>query len=261
MNSNPESVKTQENITSTAQDQSGRVFSTDIPSSSAPMQELGHQKVDPRWSELARTCCLGFLSGTASRVARTESRALVFSLPLVAALECFVSDFSEELRYDHEYAREVWEHEYNGMGEIDEYVAYATAKGISPAKARDIALSVTSEPDVSVPYHLAFELGLIQPLFYKRKLEHAIIAGIGFMGGVLGSDLAFSLGSKLLSSRNPPGKAMMAVVPASLALLSPLLLFRFSHVQKVRGSRTFKIITFAAYAATVSLLVYLNRTR
>ena len=88
--------------------------------------------------------------------------------------DAFISDYAKELSYDHEYAREVWEHEYNSSGEIDEYIAYATSRGLSHAKAREIAISVTSEPSVSVPYHLAFELGLIKPRSYRRKLAHSV---------------------------------------------------------------------------------------
>lgn len=230
-----------------------------ISSSSSPLQELGHQVVDLRLSEAARSACLGFLVGVASLSSRSIESHLNFSIPLLVGIEAYFEDYATDLRYDHEYAREVWEHEFNSIGEVDEYVAYAVAQGISPDKARDIALSVTSEPKVSVPYHLAFELGLVQPALYRRKLIHSVVSGLGFFGGLMAADASAMLTTTLGRRINMQAGKQLLCVPIAFAILAPVAAFRFRHIRRVAGADRFRVLMAITYGVTLGFLVYVHR--
>ena len=173
------------------------------------------------------------------------------------ALDTFVADHAKEISYDHEYAREAWEHEYNSIGEIDEYVAYATGRGIPHEKARDIALTVTSEPSVSIPYHLAFELGMLRPTSYKRKLEHAGAVFLGYSCGMFSAHMAHSV------SRNTQGGAGFfapVLIPVSFILLTPGLFARYRHVFRMKGSRRFTVIALSTYALVLTMIIGLRNS-
>jgi len=223
--------------------------------SSSIAHELGHQRVNPIWNEMSQAVCRGFLSGMA--VSSIASSSTIFyrsgvgvSLALGAAVDAYVSDWSKELSYDHEYAREVWEHEYNSIGEVDEYVAYASTLGVTPNKAREIALAVTSEPAVSVPYHLAFELGLTEPHSYHRKLSHATAVALGYLTGFPLSHLTNRACLSFVGSpadMKDVGKAALI----GIAILSPVIFVRYKHVLRVPGSKNFKLVSLTAYAATI----------
>jgi hypothetical protein len=234
-------------------------FLTNLSVPSSPIHELGHHKADPTWSELSRAGCKGILCGLVFHAAGLQLTSAYFTLPSILAMDTFFSDYSKELSYDHEYAREVWEHEYNSIGEVDEYVSYATERGLSPSKARDIAMTVTSEPSVSVPYHLAFELGLIQPTSYHRKLQHSMIVGAGVAAGFGGTRFLFRLGSSLASKSMFTGSRHMVTTALCLASLLPILSFRFGHVSRVGGARKFKASIGVCYAAAIGLVLYLGR--
>ena len=240
-------------------EEQNRVFLTNISSSSSPVQELGHQVVDLRWSEAARSACLGFLVGIASHNTRLNERHLNTTIPILVGIETFVEDYAKDLRYDHEYAREVWEHEFNSIGEVDEYVAYAVAQGISPDKARDIALSVTSEPKVSVPYHLAFELGLVQPPLYRRKLIHSIVTSMGFFGGMMASDASAAVTTTLMRRINIQAGNAALGASIALAIMTPVVAFRFRHIRRVAGADRFRTLMAITYGVTLGLLIYVTR--
>jgi hypothetical protein len=239
----------------------GEVFLTNLSRSPSPIQELGHQAVNPTWTEFARAACRGFFVGLSVRYRMNDLPWLESVIPASMAIDTLVSDYSKELSYDHEYAREVWEHEYNSIGEVDEYVAYATARGISEEKARNIALTVTSEPSVSVPYHLAFELGLIRPTSYRRKLQHAAAVGFGYYTGIVGSGIALSLTERVSSGVADNLHFRTCLIPVSLIILSPALFLRFKHISRVHGSREFKIITLASYVFALGVVIYISKSR
>ncbi len=233
------------------------VFLTNLSRSPSPIQELGHQSAHPTLTELAKAACKGFFIGMAT--ARFSSFPMNFrtTVPIAFGIDTLISDFSKELSYDHEYARETWEHEYNSIGEVDEYVSYATGRGLSSEKARNIALSVTSEPSVSVPYHLAFELGLVCPSSYRRKVEHVIAVGLGYFIGISGAQIAISLSSRLdLSDERISSSALL---PISFLIMTPALFLRYRHLHRVHRSQDFKLFAFGAYSVALALLVYVNK--
>ena len=239
---------------------SGELFLTNLTRSPSPIQELGHQSLHPTWTEFARAACRGLILGLTLNGSLRSTGRLDLAIPFSMAMDTMLSDYSKEISYDHEYAREVWEHEYNSMGEIEEYVEYATARGIAQDKARDIALSVTSEPNVSVPYHLAFELGLIRPTSYERKLEHASAVGLGYYAGICGSKLAQSLSRNISERFSATSYSKTALIPISLLLLSPALFLRFRHILSVNGSLNFKLLTLSAYTLSLAMVVYFTRS-
>ena len=237
-----------------------RHFMTNLSVPSSPIHELGHQKADPTLSELSRALSKGLLCGIVFQASGLRLPSAYVSLPVLFAVDTFFSDVSKELSYDHEYAREVWEHEYNSIGEVDEYVSYATGKGLTASKARDIAMTVTSEPNVSVPYHLAFELGLIQPTSYHRKLEHSAIVGVGTALGFGASNMLFKLADLLSPRIGLAHSKYLAVSSLCIGALLPVLSFRYSHVSRVTGAKRFKLSIAAGYAVAIGLVIYFNRS-
>ena len=246
-------------------DHSVRHFMTNMSTSSQPLQELGHQTVNPVWSQLTGAISKGFLSGlVVASIGQdnTTGRSQLYGLGMGVgmAVDSYISDYSRELSYDHEYAREVWEHEYNSIGEVDEYVAYATSRGLSPTKAREIALTVTAEPIVSVPYHLAFELGLIEPVSYRRKLTHSAIVGAGYFAGWAMSHGGLRLASAISSASSSAKSAAIATAVCALAM-TPVLAVRYHHVRRVPNGKRLQLASLVAYAGAISLIILIGRSR
>ena len=235
------------------------------PTPVSHLDELGHQKTNVFVQEFTKSICKGFLTGLVvhhtlgSRV--LAERILIFSgVATALAADEFISELANELRYQHEYAREVWEHEFNAMGEIDEYVSYGVSRGLSSAKSREIADLLTTEPTVSVPYHLAFELGLWQPGAYKQKLKHTGLGAMGFVAGTVLSDATYHFRdwcSRLSHASSVVGVAG-AVALCSVAIL-PVLAVRYDHISKVTGSRHFKLTAGVVFISVFVLNVSIGR--
>ena len=221
-------------------------------------QELGHHSVNPLHIELARALTEGFLVGFILKTAKSPVPFSWLTLPSLVAIDTYVSDCSRELSYDHEYAREVWEHKHNWTGEIDEYVNYATSMGITESKAKEIAHVVTAEPAVSVPYHLAFELGIMEPIMYKRKLSHAATVGFGYSGGIILSLIADQIDQLLLASSTGLAGAC-TTASTYLLVISPVLLFRYKNLSRMAGLSKFKYTATGAYFTVLCLVLYLSR--
>ena len=233
-------------------------FLSEVGYSSTPAQELGHQTVNPLILEFSRSLSEGFYSGILFNFAKVPVPFSWLALPSLVAVDTYVSDSSKQLSYDHEYAREVWEHEHNRNGEIDEYVTYATSRGVSPTKAREIARSVTVETGVSVPYHLAFELGITEPILYNRKLTHAAAVGVGYSGGMILSFLAGRVGKSLFTNHGVFSRCF-ATAGIYLMLISPVLFFRYKNLSRVAGSTRFKVTAAGAYFTVLCIVCYMSR--
>jgi hypothetical protein len=233
----------------------GEMFLTNLSRSPSPIEELGHQKVHPIFTEFARASCKGFLLGLTLSCSRSTHPWLRLAIPATMAIDTYTADLAKEISYDHEYAREAWEHEYNSIGEVDEYIAYATGRGMSPEKARNIALTVTAEPSVSIPYHLAFELGMLRPSSYRRKLEHAGAVFAGYSFGMLGAEMGF-----WMSQWAQKGTRLPLLIPISAMILSPALIARYRYVFRMKGSRRFKAVALTAFLAALALIVGLSKS-
>lgn len=223
------------------------------------LEELGHQKANPIVQQFTKSFGKGFLAGLIiNRVFGPEPvmerRKACIGIAFAFAGDAFVSEFAKELSYEHEYAREVWEHEFNSMGEIDEYVSYGLSRGLTAERAKEIASIITSEPSVSVPYHLAFELGLLEPGSYRHKLKHSVLVGLGFAAGSMASEASCVLCDYIVKS------SVGAKIPLSVAVccigLTPVLGLRYKHISRVAGAQTFKIAAFLTFASII--LVGLN---
>jgi len=179
---------------------------------------------------------------------------------LALGVDTFISDHAKELSYDHEYAREIWEHEFNAIGEIDEYVAYAISKGIPASRARELALAITSEPSMSVPYHLAFELGMLEPSSYKRKMVHAFTTAVGNLWGFIASEALWRIGEKLLVTKKSSDSAEALLSRATLFIvgLAPILAYRYRVVNRVQGAKEFKLTGIFLYSISVIGIVFLS---
>ena len=235
-----------------------RHFINPFSQSSFTTQELGHQTVNPVFLEWTRALSEGFLAGLVLQASDCGVPYSWLTLPALMSMETFVSDCSKQLSYDHEYAREVWEHEHNNAGEIVEYVTYATSRGIEPMKARQIAESITAEPAISVPYHLAFELGITEPILYKRKFKHAATIGAGYSGGMFLSRLAGEI-FKSISSESATVTGSLTKTGICILMISPVLFFRYRNLWRVSHGSKFKITTLMAYCTSICLVVYLSR--
>ncbi len=217
--------------------------------------ELGHQVVSPLWGTTTSKMTSGFFTSLALNfgaptLTASERLAIGTFLTCFTAIDTFVSDFSQDLSFQHEYAREAWEHEFNPIGEIDEYIAHTTALGVSASKARDIAMMVTAEPSISVPYHLTFELSMLEPKFYRRKLYHTGLAISAYGSGFL---VAESVKHFIMSSsRQVTGPARMLIMSGCLGLvLAPVIYGRYQSVYHVEGSRRFKLLATIGYVSCI----------
>jgi hypothetical protein len=233
----------------------------------SPETELGHQKMSPLRNIIAYSVTRGFLGNTILRILMPDSQlatrmklALGSSLLLIA--DDFVNYEASKLSYEHEFAREEWEHEFNAIGEVDEYVNYAVGRGVSPDRARELALVLTSEPRVSVPYHLAFELGLLEPPSLRRELIYATISGISQFGGALISEVLVSCSRLLVSHvwKRPISDSLTIAVACVIGVL-PILGYRFREVARVRGSRNFEMKALAVFAGCIGATTALGRIR
>jgi hypothetical protein len=217
--------------------------------------ELGHQVVSPIWGAISKYITSGFFTSLAlnfcSRELSVIDRAAVGAFAASATVvDLSVSDYAKQLSFDHEHAREEWEHEFNPIGEVDEYIAYAEKQGLAPSKARDIAMLVTAEPSISVPYHLAFELAMLEPKFYKHKLKHAGIALGSYAVGFSLSEATHWVARRHLVSMTNPIRTV--VLSGLLALtLAPVLIARYQSVSHVRGAPRFKALTVLGYSSCI----------
>ena len=222
--------------------------------SNSHLEELGHQTVGLGIQQITKSFTKGFLTGlilnrvfqiNGSRDRRVASLAIGTGF----AADSFVSEYAKEISYQHEYAREVWEHEFNAMGEVDEYVSYGISRGLTPERAKEIAIIITCEPSVSVPYHLAFELGLLEPSSYQQKLKHSTLVAVGFTAGSLVSEAACILCDRL-RDRGTAFYLPLSVAVCCVGVL-PIMGIRYKHIGKVAGSGSFQI----AAGITLTLLI------
>lgn len=217
--------------------------------------ELGHQVVSPVWGTTTRHITSGFFTSLALNfgapsLGDVDRAAIGAFLGCFAAMDTAVSDYAKQLSFEHEYAREEWEHEFNPIGEVDEYVAYTSGLGIPPSKARDIAMLVTAEPSISVPYHLAFELSMLQPKFYRRKLYHAGIVLSAYGSGFIVAELVKAMTRTYLSRVGAFPKVMLMSGGLGL-VLTPVIFGRYQSVYHVEGSSRFKILATVGYVTCI----------
>jgi len=221
----------------------------------------------PLWNIVAYSMTRGFLGNTILSILLPELQ--LFTRMKIAAggsLMMIADDFvnleASELSYEHEFAREEWEHEFNAIGEVDEYVAYAVSRGVNPARARELALVLTSEPRLSVPYHLAFELGLLEPPSFRRELTYASISGASNLCGCLLSESLVAFVRAICSTaRDGPISHSLTVATACAIGLVPILAYRFRAVSRVRGSRKFEMKALGVYVGSIGATVALGRIR
>ena len=240
-------------------------FLTNLSAPPSPEPELGHQKSSPLWNIIAFSVSRGFLGNTVLRIllpdASVNTRVKVaLGTSLLLTADDFVNMEASELSYEHEFAREEWEHEFNAIGEIDEYVAYAISRGVPAARAREISLLLTSEPRVSIPYHLAFELGLLEPPSFRREFTYASLSGISHLFGALLSESLCGCVTALLSRLGQKTLSGDLVVTVTCAIgVLPLIAYRFREVARVKGSRRFELTSFMVYAGFLGATIYLGR--
>ena len=246
-------------------DEESNHFLTNLSAPPSPEPELGHQKSSPLWNVFAYSVSRGFLGNTVLRILLPEtSSSTRIKLGLGTALMLTADDFvnmeASELSYEHEFAREEWEHEFNAIGEVDEYVAYAMSRGVPASRARELALVLTSEPLVSIPYHLAFELGLLEPPTFRRELTYASISGFShLLGSLLSEGLYRFMGLVLSRVGHSQVSGDLAVSVACAVGVVPLLAYRFREVSRVKGSRRFETTSFVVYAGCIGATILLGR--
>ena len=246
-------------------DPDGNHFLTNIDAPQSPKPELGHQKTSPLWNVIAYSVSRGFLGHTVLRILLPQSDAitrakLASGTALMIAADDFVNMEASELSYEHEFAREEWEHEFNAIGEIDEYVAYAISRGVPAPRARELALILTSEPRVSIPYHLAFELGLLEPPTFRKELIYASLSGVSHLFGALASEGLFGfMGLAFAKSGYKQLSNQLAINIACALGVMPQLAYRFREVSRVKGSRRFEITSFIVYAGFLGATILLGR--
>lgn len=221
--------------------------------------ELGHQVTSPLWGTTTRHITSGFFTSLALNFGAPgtgggDRAAIGAFLGCFSAVDTAVSDYAKQLSFDHEYAREEWEHEFNPIGEVDEYVAYTSGLGIPASKARDIAMLVTTEPSISVPYHLAFELSMLQPKFYRRKLYHAGIVLSAYASGFILAELVKEITKTYLSKVGYIPK--VALMSGGLGIfLTPVIFGRYQSVYHVEGSSRFKLLASLGYVSCIFVAV------
>ena len=240
-------------------------YLTNLSAPPSPEPELGHQKSSPLWNVFAYSVSRGFLGNTVLRILLPETSSiarmkLAIGTAFMLTADDFVNMEASELSYEHEFAREEWEHEFNAIGEVDEYVAYAMSRGVPASRARELALILTSEPKVSIPYHLAFELGLLEPPTFRRELTYASISGLSHLIGSLLSESLFRCMGLLLSRVDNSNILDDLTVSIVCAVgVAPLLAYRFREVSRVKGSRRFEATSFVVYAGCLGVTILLGR--
>ncbi len=246
-------------------DEDSTHFLTNLSAPPSPEPELGHQKSSPLWNVFAYSVSRGFLGNTVLRILLPETCSsvrmkLAFGTSLMLTADDFVNMEASELSYEHEFAREEWEHEFNAIGEVDEYVAYAMSRGVPASRARELALALTSEPRVSIPYHLAFELGLLEPPTFRRELTYASISGLSHLFGSLLSEGLFRCMGVLLSRIGHPDISDNVTISAACAIgAAPLLAYRFREVSRVKGWRRFESTSVIVYVGCIGATILLGR--
>lgn len=172
----------------------------------------------------------------------------------------FVNMKANQLSYEHEFAREEWEHEFNAIGEIEEYVTYAISRGVPESRARELALNITSEPRMSIPYHLAFELGLLEPPSTRKEIEFALVSGLSHLGGACISEALLSSLHFIRATlgRNIPLQPRFVPLICAIGVV-PLLAFRFREIARVKGSRKFELSSLAIYVGCIGATILLGR--
>jgi hypothetical protein len=213
--------------------------------------ELGHLEVHPLRDEYLTSLSTGYLLSLLvnSTLAVSPSSRLVFGIgiSLFKSVDAYVDHRAKAARYEHEYAREVWEHELNPDGEVDEYVNYATGKGVPENDARVIGRSISAHPTVSVPYHLAFELGLAEPVSYRQHFNYALMILSGLLSGY-----GCNEGLTVLLDRFG-WQDLGGITLPSIGLI-PLAYFRFRNVLNL-PKRTKFIRTVAGSVSSIILLI------
>ena len=177
---------------------------------------------------------------------------LITALSAAAATSNGVREYAEQLQYEQEYAREVWEHELSPQREIEEYCEFAEAQGVSAFDAKIVAEELVKLPGLSVPFHLALELGMVKPVHYGAIRKRALVSFSGYLSGGMSGLWLGRFTRRTLANTGLPGTFASAAI-LGLVACGPLIALQHAYLYRLRK---FKSIQSRATLAYGSVLMF-----
>ena len=220
-----------------------------MPSEEYHSAEKGHRIPNPVLTVLVDSFITGFTVcgiGCLS-VGVLPSVQLVGLASLGVASSEACRDRLDELVYDHELAREVWEHKMSPFMEVQEFVEHAEKHGVPEEDASELGRRFVKYPQLSVPYHLAIEVGLIKSRSYGSTWTKLSVRSLGYMAGAGSVSLCV-----MLCHRADLSKAWQGIILSSLLTL-PVSGLRFTSLPSVRSSSKLFVLSGLSFAAILTL--------
>jgi len=181
-----------------------------------PPLEQGHFIPNPFFELFSDSLLTGMTICGVGCVAVGLPRPEVVVLPSLAfASSEGCKELLDEMRYEQEEAREIWEHKMSPFMEVQEFVDYAINKGVSEDEAIELGRRFVQHPQLSVPFHLEIEIGIHKSLMHGQTAKKALVRVAGLLTGALGSALAVSCCEKLGYSNTATTVALTSLLLGS----------------------------------------------
>ena len=211
--------------------------------------EKGHRIPNALLSILADSYITGFAAcgvGCLSvGVLPSVQLATLTSIAVATSEAC--RDQLDELIYDHELAREVWEHKMSPFMEVQEFVEHAEKLGVPEEDATELGRRFVKYPQISVPYHLGNEVGLIKSRTYGLTLRKLAIRSIGYIAGTASASLCI-----MLCRDKNVSEAWQGILLANLLIL-PVSGMRFMSSSGIKSSSSLYALSGLSFAVILSL--------